>query len=315
MTASEAKRARHLERMRARIGERIGTRVIVDVVVVQRAKGGGRTSPQDAYLLRCDCGAELRAVPHKLGAACRSCVIRESVEATYAAAQARVGERHGQRVVTGVVQIRGTLWLRTLCGACGSEARVMATRPLPSCAGCLRALPEPGTVIGGRTVLAAWVQDYRACVRVACSCGTVSERRLDEARRAPRCLACAARLREARREVRAVAISELDAQLSEIGRECPGVWRVSCSCGAGERCRVCRAQVQAVGELVTVLGRPLTLSEAGALLGVTRQRAQQIEATGLRAARACRWAAELAEDERAVGSWSAWGASAELAAW
>ena len=54
------------------------------------------------------------------------------------------------------------------------------------------------------------------------------------------------------------------ALLREAGRRAPEVWR-----------RDEPACVEAVCELIDVIGRPLTHSEIGALLGITRQRVQQ----------------------------------------
>lgn len=97
----------------------------------------------------------------------------------------------------------------------------------------------------------------------------------------------------------------IEALLSEAGRRAPAVWR-----GNEPAC------VEAVCDLIDVIGRPLTYSEIGALLGVTRQRAQQIEAQATQRIRSSRLARQLAAEveERDGGSWDAWSRAAEAAA-
>lgn len=232
-----------------------------------------------------------------------------------------IGRRFGSRTVIAVVRrwTRGEpRTVRVMCD-CGT-ASCIDVRQIESgtrCRLCVRreqakAAREVerarwealvGTTIGTRTVIAYEGVDhnYRHRLRLACACGREAVIPAAQAHRTTGCKACmsgrkAGAVTIERDAIRTERTRRYDALLAERARACPEVWRIECTdCSGGERCHRCAVQVEAVAELSALLG-PMTLEEIGALRGVSRERARQIESAGLRALRDHADVRELAAD-------------------
>lgn len=165
--------------------------------------------------------------------------------------------------------------------------------------------------------------EWIAAAIVECDCGRRDRLRVRGLRdlAAGGCPSCAAagmrvHVTSAALDERVVGDVETLRMLHDAGERAPEVWREQCACREGDRCETCEAQIEACAELVAAIGRPLSLVEVGALFGVTRERARQLEARGLAwLRRVWREGEALAADVgRPAGSWDAWSAGGELAA-
>ena len=130
-----------------------------------------------------------------------------------------------------------------------------------------RAHVEIGQRFGERTVIAFAGIDRRygqqAAYLVRCDCGNESILRYNQLARSKICLACQ------RNRARRIGRSEVTEALEEAAQAWPQLWRGDSP-----------ESIEACAELAASVGG-LMLREIGALLGVSKQRAEQIESVAI----------------------------------
>jgi hypothetical protein len=195
------------------------------------------------------------------------------------------------------------------CTACGVRYKTPRRAPRTTCKLCRRGITTAaerarrfenfaaeyvGRRFGTRTITAI-TRVHRtgtgASVRTMCECGLVDELSLSQLRARGHCMACLGRA-ASRGDRHAPQDGTRAAMLAEAGRRAPQAWRWEEP-----------ACVEACAELAELLG-PLQLHEIAALLGVSRQRVEQIEKLALAKLRRSRDTRDALESaDRRLTTW------------